>query len=109
MPQLLSQFDLKPGVDRARFDAAWAAFVDQLIADDLAQSCGPMMERVPESGFDTDEERVHALIVPIVFRDHAQADAAWEAIEALIQPLGRFHAGVFGLVHDPVFTFWSES
>lgn len=108
MPQLLSQFDLKPGVTQDRFDAAWAAFVDHLMSQDLAVSGGPLMRRQPESGFDTDAERSHRLIAPIAFRDQAQADAAWKAIETLAEPLGQLHRAVFALVRDPVFTFWDE-
>lgn len=107
--QLLNQFALKPGVDRARFDAAWAAFAAYLIDEDLAVSVGPLFNRQPQSGYDTDDARAHNLLAVIGFRDKAQADAAWDAIEARAQPLGRLHAGVFGLVHDPVFTFWQQS
>lgn len=107
--QLLNQFDLKPGVDRSRFDAAWAAFADHLVAHGLAQSVGPLFTRQPDSGYDTDEARGHMLMVVITFADRAQADTAWDAIEARAQPMGRLHAGVFGLVHDPVFTFWRKS
>ncbi len=107
--QLLNQFDLKPGVDRARFEAAWAAFRAYLLEEGLATSVGPLFNRHSDTGYDTDEVRAHNLMAVISFRDKAQADAAWDAIEARAQPLGRLHAGVFGLVHDPVFTFWQQS
>ncbi|MDU8943644.1 DUF6614 family protein [Ovoidimarina sediminis] len=108
MPQLLNQFDLKPGVTRARFDAAWEAFIAHLLAQDLAVSGGPLMARQPGSGFDTDSAREYSLMGLIAFRDQAQADAAWEAIETRAEPLGQLHRAVFALVHDPVFTFWTE-
>lgn len=108
MHQLVNQFDLKPGVKRDRFDAAWAAFAEHLITQDWAVSCGPLFARQPDSGYDTDEERGHRLMSVIAFRDQAQADAAWEAIETRVEPLGRLHRAVFSLVHDPVFTFWHE-
>lgn len=108
MPQLLSHFDLKPGVTQDRFDAAWAAFVEHLKSRDLAVYGGPLLTRQPDSGFDTDAERGHKLIGLIAFRDQAQADAAWNAIETLAEPLGQLHRAVFALVSDPVFTFWNE-
>ncbi|MEO1198670.1 MAG: hypothetical protein AAFX39_05480 [Pseudomonadota bacterium] len=108
MPQLLSQFDLKPRVQRARFDLAWAEFIAYLVDNDLAVSGGPIFSRQPDSGYDTDTERSHRLMAVICFRNQAQADAAWAAIEAETAPLSILHRRVFGLVHDPVFTFWSE-
>lgn len=108
MPHLLNHFDLKPQVDRARFDAAWAPFIAHLIEADLALGAGPLMIRHPESGFDTDTERGQRLLALIHFRDHAQADAAWAAIEHDVQPLARLHRTVFAMVHDAVFTFWDD-
>lgn len=108
MHHLVSQFDLKPGVSRARFDAAWAAFGAHLIEMDLASQVGPIMARCPASGFDTDDVRSHALLSIIWFRDGDQADAAWAAIEARQAPMDGFHRDVFALVHDPVFTFWRD-
>ena len=107
MRQLVNQFDLKPGVPQERFDAAWAAFVDHLIKEGWAEAVGPVYSRHPDSGYDTDEARSHRLMAVITFRDQAQADAAWNAIETRQEPLGKLHRAVFGLVHDPVFTFWS--
>lgn len=107
--QLLNQFDLKPDVDRSRFDAAWTKFATFLVDEGLADHVGPLFERQPSSGYDTDEERGYGLMSVIVFRDKAQADKAWAAIEARAQPLGKLHASVFGLVRDPFFTFWQQS
>lgn len=108
MPQLLNQFDLKPQIDRARFDAAWAPFIAHLIDTDLAVGAGPLMTRHPDSGFDTDEERRQSLLALIQFRDHAQADAAWAAIESNVQPLAHLHRTVFAMVHNAIFTFWDD-
>jgi len=108
MPQLLNQFDLKPQVDRARFDQAWAPFIAHLIETDLAISAGPVMTRHADSGFDTDAEREQQVLALIHFRDHAQADAAWAAIEDDVQPLARLHRTVFAMVHNAVFTFWDD-
>jgi len=107
MHQLLNVFDLKPGVRRDKLDRAWAAFIAHLLETDLAVSSSPLMDRTRPSGFDTDEERGHAFMAVISFRDKAQADAAWDAIEARVEPLGRLHRSLFAMVHDPVFTFWS--
>ena len=108
MPKLLNQFDLKPAVTVERFEEAWGAFVDCLVKNGLAVASTPLCARVPESGYDTDEERRHALMAVIDFRDQPQADAAWTAIEGRIEPLGSLHREVISLVHDPVFSFWSE-
>ena len=108
MPQLLNQFDLKPNIERARFDRAWAPFIAHLIETDLAVGAGPVMTRHPDSGFDTDEERGQCLLALIQFRDHAQADAAWAAIEDNVQPLAKLHRTVFAMVHHAVFTFWDD-
>lgn len=108
MPQLLNQFDLKPQIERARFDVAWAAFIAHLIDTDLAVGAGPVMTRHPDSGFDTDVDRRQSLLAVIRFRDHAQAEAAWTAIESNVQPLARLHRTVFAMVHDAVFTFWDD-
>lgn len=107
MHQLLNIFDLKPGVRREKLDRAWDAFVSHLLDTDLAVSSSPVMDRTRPSGFDTDEDRDHAFMAVISFRDRAQADAAWDAIETRIEPLGRLHRSLFAMVHDPVFTFWS--
>ena len=106
--KLLNQFDLKPGIDRARFDTAWAPFIAHLVETDLAVDAGPLMTRYPDSGFDTDTDRAQSLLALIRFRDHAQANAAWAAIEQEVQPLARLHCTVFALVHDAVFTFWED-
>ena len=108
MPHLLNQFDLKPQVARARFDDAWTPFIAQLIETDLAIGASPVMTRHADSGFDTDADRQQGLMALISFRDHAQADAAWAAIEGNVQPLARLHRTVFALVHDAVFTFWDD-
>lgn len=109
MHQLLNIFDLKPGVRREKLNRAWDAFISHLLATDLAVSSSPVMDRTRPSGFDTDEERGHAFMAVISFRDKAQADAAWDAIETRVEPLGRLHRSLFAMVDDPVFTFWSET
>lgn len=109
MPHLLSQFDLKPDVPRARFQAAWSDFVRCLVDMDLAVSGGPLHVRQPQSGYDTDAERGQSLMTLITFRDQAQADAAWAAIEGRHPTLGPRHRTALSLVHDPVFTFWAET
>ncbi|MEX0281193.1 MAG: hypothetical protein AB3N13_08400 [Arenibacterium sp.] len=106
MPCLLNLFNLKPSVDRAEFERAWQAFGEYLESADLAAECGAVKDRVPTSGYDTDTERAHILMAVITFRDQAQADAAWAAIEANAPPLAPLHRAVFARVHDPVFTFW---
>ena len=106
MPQLLNQFDLKPTVTREAFDTAWAAFAAYLIEADLAADVGPVLDRQPASGYDTDEDRVQSMLAVIRFADQAQADRAWTAIESHAAPLGSLHRAVFRLVHDPIFTFW---
>ncbi|WP_164662169.1 hypothetical protein [Tropicibacter sp. Alg240-R139] len=108
MPRLLNQFDLKPSVELEVFEQAWNSFVDVLISSGLAKKGTPLCQRVPSSGYDTDEERQHSLMAVIEFRDQAQADRAWAAIEDRIEPLGQSHRRVISLVHDPVFTFWAE-
>lgn len=108
MPRLLNQFDLKPSVELEVFEQAWSNFVDVLITSGLAEKGAPLCQRIPSSGYDTDEMRHHTLMAVIEFRDQAQADRAWEAIEDRIEPLGQSHRKVISLVHDPVFTFWAE-
>ena len=108
MPYLLNQFTLKPNVSRERFDTAWAAFIDHLVTEDLARGSTPNYVRHANSGFDTDEGRDHQIMSLISFRDQAQADAAWDAIETRAKPLDRLHVAVFALVHEPVFTFWDD-
>lgn len=106
MPCLLNLFNLKPSVDRAAFEQAWRAFGTYLLEADLADECGAVRDRVRASGYDTDEHRAHALMAVITFRDQAQADAAWDAIEENAPPLAALHRAVFARVHDPIFTFW---
>ncbi len=108
MPRLLNQFELKPAVDLDAFEQAWNAFVEHLVAMGLATNGTPLCKRIPASGYDTDEQRDHSLMALIEFRDQMQADAAWAAIEGRIEPLGELHRSVISMVHDPVFTFWSE-
>ena len=106
MPCLLNLFSLKPSVKRAAFEEAWDAFATYLVEANLAVECGPLRDRVHASGYDTDADRAHSLMAVIAFRDQAQADAAWAAIEANKPPLAPLHRAVFARVHDPVFTFW---
>ncbi len=108
MPQLLNQFHLKPGVTLPDFQAAWDRFAKQLLESDLASTVTPIFHRVPDSGYDTDTARSHDLMSVIAFRDQAQADAAWDAIEHEKAPVFPLHQSVIRLVHDPVFTFWQE-
>lgn len=109
MRQLVNQFTLRPGVARAAFEADWAQFIAHLVDTDLAKGSGPLMTRHPASGFDTDATRAYDLFALIDFRDQAQADAAWAAIEDGREPLRGLHRRVFAKVHDPVFTFWGTS
>ncbi|WP_171096778.1 MULTISPECIES: DUF6614 family protein [unclassified Ruegeria] len=108
MPRLLNQFELKPTVELDAFEQAWNAFVEHLIKTDLAAEGTPLCRRIPASGYDTDELRNHTLMAVVEFRDQSQADAAWAAIKGRVEPLGALHRRVISLVHDPVFTFWSE-
>ncbi len=108
MPRLLNQFDLKPTVELDAFEQAWNAFVEHLVTTGLAMNGTPLCKRKPTSGYDTDEQRDHSLMAVIEFRDQLQADAAWVAIEDRIEPLGALHRRVISMVHDPLFTFWSE-
>ncbi len=108
MHQVVNQFDLKPGVDRPRFEAAWRALGEHLIAEKHALSVGPLLTRQRDSGYDTDDSRGQSLMAVIAFRDRIQAEATWAQIETGSQPLGRLHHAVTALVHDPVFTFWTD-
>ncbi|MGI9368423.1 MAG: DUF6614 family protein [Ruegeria sp.] len=108
MPRLLNQFDLKHGATIESFQQAWDAFVECLVNANLAVTSSPLNVRVAESGYDTDEMRSHTFMAVIEFRDQPQADAAWAAIEDRVEPLVGLHRNVISLVHDPVFTFWSE-
>ncbi len=108
MPRLLNQFELKPTVELDTFEQAWNAFVEHLVKTGLATKGAPLCKRIPASGYDTDEQRDHTLMAVIEFKDQLQADTAWAAIEDRIEPLGALHRSVISLVHDPVFTFWSE-
>ena len=109
MRMLLNQFDLKPQVQPERFAQAWAQFSDALIAADLAAEVTPLMTRARPSGYDTDDERPHTHLAFIYFRDAAQADAAWQAIETDAAAIGPSHRKVIGLVTNAVFTFWGDS
>ncbi|WP_170803505.1 hypothetical protein [Ruegeria sp. HKCCA4633] len=104
----MNQFDLKPTVEFDAFEQAWSAFVEHLVTTGLATNGTPLCIRNPTSGYDTDEQRDHSLMAVIEFRDQLQADAAWVAIEDRIEPLGALHRRVISMVHDPLFTFWSE-
>ncbi len=108
MPRLLNQFKLKPNVELDAFEQAWEAFVQHLVKKGLATKGTPLCKRITASGYDTDEQRNHTLMAVIEFRDQLQADTAWATIEDRIEPLGALHRRVISLVHDPVFTFWSE-
>lgn len=108
MPQLLNQFDLRPGITRARFEAAWHPFIAHLVERGLATGAGPILTRQAESGFDTDEARGQTLMALIHFADAVQARAAWDAIEADQRPLCTLHRKVFAMVANPVFTYWEE-
>ncbi|MGR3615110.1 MAG: DUF6614 family protein [Paracoccaceae bacterium] len=108
MPRLLNQFALKEGVSRKDFERAWDGFVDQLTNTGLACSVTPLCLRRPDSGYDTDDQRTQTFMAVIEFRDDAQADAAWAAIEEHVEPLGHLHRQVISMVQDSVFTFWGE-
>lgn len=108
MPQLINQFHLKPRVTLPEFQAAWDRFGKQLLQSDLAMTVTPIFRRAPDSGYDTDTERSHDLMSVIVFRDQAQSDAAWAAIELEISPVFPLHQSVIRLVRAPVFTFWQD-
>lgn len=109
MRQLLNQFSLKPGVSQAEFAEAWKAFADHLMQRDLAIGTSDIVRRHADSGFDTDGTRSCEFMALITFRDQAQADAAWRAIEEGRAPMGKLHGAVLSRVHDPVFTFWGSS
>jgi hypothetical protein len=108
MPQLVSQFELRTGIARTTFDAAWRAFAAHLLSSGLAAEVGPVQNRRASSGFDTDAMREQSIMTVIRFADQTQADTAWAAIEECREPLAGFHQDVIQLVHDPVFTFWDD-
>lgn len=102
-------FDLRDGVDLARFRAAWDAFLAHLQARDLVVAASPIAERRSDTGLDTDDARPHGYFVVMSFRDRAQSEAAWDAVAPRRDATEALHLGVFRLVSDPIFACWEDT
>ncbi|MEM6679205.1 MAG: DUF6614 family protein [Pseudomonadota bacterium] len=103
-----SVFDLKPQVSPACFEAAWDALIAHLMAADLVVSGSALSERRSSSPLDTDEDRGHSFFIVMTFRDKAQSDAAYAAIEAHVEPTAHLHVTVLGMVTEAIFTCWED-
>jgi hypothetical protein len=108
MFQMLSCFNLKPGVALAAFRQSVADFTSHLEEIDPIQSAGPIGRRQSDTIMDTDSERKHEFFFVLSFRDRGQCDRAVEHIVSLEEPADRTHKDVYSQITDQVFICWED-
>ncbi len=108
MFQMLSCFNLKPGVDLAAFETALCAFSDHMVAQGLIRGTGPVMRRQSDTQLDTDTDRGHSFFFLTDFRDKAQSDAAFAYLESGSEPGFSRHRAVMAQTIDPIFICWER-
>jgi len=110
MIHMLSRFDLKASADLDEFTAAYARLVANMRALDLAESTGPVGQRLDQTDMDTDAADAPRYYAVMNFRDRAQLDAAYTFL--LTQPDDPSHKADHGCVKRsvarPVFTCWED-
>lgn len=108
MLQMLSCFNLRPGVELGPFQGHVTAFATHMREIDLVEAVGPVMRRVTDTPLDTDRVRDHAFFFTMDFRDRAQADASYAYLARREAPGWGLHQAVFGRVEDAIFICWES-
>jgi len=106
MFQMLTCFNLKPGVQMAEFEAHLAEFTREMVALGLCTGCGPVMHRRRDTGLDTDDDRTHTHFFVMDFVDKDQGDRALAHIKTIGLKNMRSHLEVFRRVTDSIFICW---
>lgn len=102
--QMLSRFDLKPGVALVAFQASYKAFVALLASEGLIESSGPICQRLSDTPMDTDAANAQQFYSLMTFRDRAQLDVAYARFDASMSG----HEPVFSAVRNATFTCWEK-
>jgi len=109
MFQMLTCFNLKPGVEVGDLTDALAVFTRHMREQGLCEGCGPVLDRCAEAHLDTDRERDHAHFFLMDFRDRAQSDDALKYIRRMGLRNVPEHVDVFTKVKDQVFICWQTA
>ncbi|MDA9983332.1 hypothetical protein N9H39_11555 [Gammaproteobacteria bacterium] len=108
MFQMLTCFDLKPGVPLARFEQSLAEYTAYMHELDLVNSTGPIGLRQSDTIMDTDDKRKHQYFVIMYFRDRIQCDYAVDYIKAHKEPGNSIHKEVYSKVENQIFICWQD-
>lgn len=108
MFQMLTCFNLKPGISLDEFKSALDAFAAHLKERGLAEGCGAIQRRCSDTMLDTDRERDHSFFVLMDFRDRAQSDAARDYLRSGQEPGLSRHRAVNSKAQDPIFICWQD-
>ncbi len=109
MIQMLSRFDLKPGIAFDAFAEHYFGFAEEMRERELIVSTGPIGRRIADTPMDTDADDAPEFYAVMTFRDRAQLDAAYAYMEGRSSTVSKHHAVVHRAVANPVFTCWSET
>ena len=108
MFQMLTSFNLKPGITLQQFQQSLKAFTDELQSRDLVESCGPVGKRQSDTILDTDSERAQQYYFLMYFKDRAQSDIAVEYIYTDKEPTSTIHKEVYTNIVDQIFVCWED-
>ncbi|MEM9621326.1 MAG: DUF6614 family protein [Pseudomonadota bacterium] len=108
MFQMLSYFDLKPGVSAADYAHSVAVLAEHLAAQDLIIRIGPLGRRQRNTILDTDDERLQSYFLMMYFRDKAQSDLAIDYIESLAEPGASLHQQMYNKIDNAMFVCWED-
>jgi len=108
MFQMLTCFDLKPGVLLENFEKSLAEYTAFMNGLDLVKSTGPIGLRQSDTIMDTDDERNHQYFVIMYFRDRAQCDNAVGYIKTHKEPGNSIHMEVYSKVENQIFICWQD-
>jgi|TARA_B110000902_G_scaffold266589_1_gene354950 hypothetical protein len=108
MFQMLSCFDLKPGISMAEFQHALNQYCEHLMVRGLLESCGPIGQRQRDTILDTDDERDQQFFMLMFFRDKAQSDKAVEFISDNLAIDNSLHRQLYSKADNFIFICWQD-
>ena len=103
---MFGAFDLKPGIDAAKFQTAFDAFCRHLKEQGYNTSWR-MWKRSPHDGYDNGAPNV-AYLLEMTFHSHQASLDCWDYVERDEEPLKSLHRAVNQKVIDAKFALYQE-
>lgn len=108
MIHMLSAFEIKPGEDEAAFGRAYAAFVEDLRAENLIADAGPLGARLADTPMDTDTARRHTHFSVLSFCNRRQLNHAYAWLTHRKGRSAGSHNDMHARITNSVFLCWQD-